>query len=552
MKKLDSYFFLTASFIIAAFSHEGLWSYLAAFIGYGIFFHALFFYEEKKKRFFIASIWFFSVQILQLSWMTSTEYMTSYFLFVYFFFALALGLEFGLLVFFLPKKKELKLVHILTTCSIWTLLEWSRLFFLSGFTWNPIGLALASNHYSLQLASIFGIYGLSFWVMGVNLLGLMAIYNKKALCFTIWIAFFLLPYFFGFAHEQIISKYFKKEKKLSVLLVQTSISPKQKEPLSENQKTFISPYAQWQRIFQFLNKADKKIDLIVFPEASLPFGAYNNIYQLEDILHIWKKVFQNTDWNFLPNLNGPLAYKIEDNFWKVSNAYISLAIANYFNAGVIIGLDDSDDDLKSYNSAFYFSPNSYDIKRYEKQILLPLVEYFPFPFFSQIASKFGINGFFTPGKEAKVFNGKVPLSISICYEETFGNIIKNARKKGAELLVNISNDGYFPTSKLPVKHFQLGKVRSVENGVPTIRCCNTGITGAVDCFGRVLKIYEEKNYEKSAGILQVDVPLTTYTTIYTTCGDSLIVCVSFLILAPAGYKKRKICAQFFKKSRTSS
>jgi apolipoprotein N-acyltransferase len=551
MKKLDSYFLLICSLAIVAFNQEGFLGYLAAFLGYALFFHSLSYYSESKKKcFLIATFWFFSVQVFQLSWMTSTIYMSSYFLIVYFLLALGLGLEFGLLSLFFPKNKKFGMSNILTICAFWTILEWSRLFFLSGFTWNPIGLALTNNHFSLQFASVLGIYGLSFWVMGVNLIGLKAFYSRKAKYLGLWIIFFLLPYFFGFVHEQIQSKNFKGNQSLSVVLVQTSLYPEEKELMPDNEKAFVSPYIQWQRILEFLKeKNDKKIDLIVLPEASLPFGAYNKIYSYDEFLQTWKNVFDKLNWDFLPALKNPLASQDEyqgKDFWKICNAYWALAIANYFNAEVIIGLDDRDSDYRSYNSAFYFLPNNYEIKRYEKQILLPLVEYFPFPFCSKIAARFGINGVFTPGKEAKVFYGKVPLSISICYEETFGNLIKNARKKGASLLVNITNDGYFPSSKLPKKHFELGKIRSVENGVPIIRACNTGITGAVDCFGRVIKIYGDENFEKIGGALHIEVPLNSYKTVYALCGDGLIIGLCFFILGINGYRKREDLKFFMK------
>ena len=106
------------------------------------------------------------------------------------------------------------------------------------------------------------------------------------------------------------------------------------------------------------------------------------------------------------------------------------------------------------------------------------------------------------------------------------------RKNGAKLFINITNDAWFPKSKLPKKHFDHGKIRSVENGVPIIRACNTGVTVGVDCFGKVLKKLEVKNIltERVAGTLYVDLPLNNYLTLYTLWGDKFIVVISFLIL----------------------
>ena len=96
--------------------------------------------------------------------------------------------------------------------------------------------------------------------------------------------------------------------------------------------------------------------------------------------------------------------------------------------------------------------------------------------------------------------------------------------KGAEMFVNISNDVWFPCSRLARQHFDHGIVRAVENGVPSIRACNTGITGGVDCFGRVLAVQQEQE----RGALEIKVPLNTFPTLYRLWGDGAILIPSAL------------------------
>jgi apolipoprotein N-acyltransferase len=549
-KKLDPiffYFLLLFSFLTVAF-YDGYLGYLTALLGYGLLFYLLFKCKTKKERFALAFFFFFFSELIHLSWMTSTTYVSLSFLVVYFFMAAALGVEFAVLALFVEKKQ--KISQILALCAFWTILEWSRLFFICGFSFSPIGLCYANNHFSMQLASIFGIYGLSFWVMLVNLFGLRAFYNKKLSSFVFWILLFAFPYFFGFINEKIQSRYFIEKQNLSVLLVQTALAPEQKDPWVDKNESFISPFIQWKRILTLLKEHEgKKIDLIVLPEAALPFGAYKNIYPFECFLSIWERIFGEQSLNFLPPLIEPIAHKSKEkreNDYKISNSYWSKAIANYFDADLVIGLDDRDFFLnESYNSAFYFSSKKEIAERYEKQILVPIVEYFPISLCQKIAKKYGIDDCFTKGKKNKVFYGKVPFAVSICYEETFGDLIRKSCKNGAKLLVNISNDGYFPSSKLPKKHFEHGKFRSVENGVPIIRACNTGITGVVDCFGRVLKTLDEKD----AGVAYVEVPIFSYDTIYTTCGDKLILGICFFLLINGLYFERKKILKRFKISR---
>ena len=178
---------------------------------------------------------------------------------------------------------------------------------------------------------------------------------------------------------------------------------------------------------------------------------------------------------------------------KVSNAFWAQAIANYFNAELIAGMDEEDKlEKKYYSAAFHFIPGGSQINRYEKQVLVPLAEYLPFEWCRSFVAYYGIEEFFTQGQECKVFNHKIPLSISICYEETFSNLIRDGRVKGARLFVNVTNDNWYPSSRLAAQHFDHGRLRAIENGVPLVRACNSGITAAVDSLGRTVAQMDEK------------------------------------------------------------
>lgn len=540
-KMLFSFLFFI-SLIIVAFGQSvwvGVLGYLASIFGFALFFKSLFFFEKKTYRFYLSTCWFFLIQLVQLSWMTSTDYVGLGILLVYFFMSFSLGLQFGFLSQLFPIKKEnLQWVQILSICSFWTLMEWSRLFFLSGFSWDPIGLALTNNHYSMQLASVFGVFGLSFWVLFTNLLTFKVFFTKngrKAIYFS-WGLIALFPYCFGFIHEYAQKINMVNQNSMSVLLIQTSLSPEQKEPSLTQAEQFVPPVEQWSRVLSFIkNYKGKKIDLIVLPEAAIPFGSHEGFYSMTSFLYTWQTTFGRSSFGFLPPLEEPLAKKIslnENLVWRLTNSYWAQAIANYMKAEVVIGLDYRDKQAKkNYNSGFHFIPFAAAHARYEKQVLVPMVEYFPFKWCGTIAANWGINDVFTPGTEAKVFQGIVPFSISICYEETYGHLMRYFRKNGAQLLVNISNDGWFPSSKLPIQHFELGKLRSVENGVPILRACNTGLTAGVDCFGRTIKVIGGKDFEKKAGALYVELPLNNYPTLYSIWGDNLIIYLSLSLLA---------------------
>jgi apolipoprotein N-acyltransferase len=197
----------------------------------------------------------------------------------------------------------------------------------------------------------------------------------------------------------------------------------------------------------------------------------------------------------------------------------------------------------TYNAAFHFFPLDFPYERYEKQILVPIGEYIPFRqwdrFAQFIGNQFGIYSSFDPGVESKVFKTPVPSGISICLEETFAHLIRQSRLKGAELFVNLTNDAWFPDSKLPYQHFDHGRVRAVENGVPILRACNSGISGAIDCFGRIVKTLPVE--KKGVSILSVSLPIRSYTTLYTIWGDGAILGISLsAMLSYFLFRKKKL------------
>jgi len=187
--------------------------------------------------------------------------------------------------------------------------------------------------------------------------------------------------------------------------------------------------------------------------------------------------------------------------------------------------------FRYHTVAYLFRPQTFAMQRYEKRVLVPMGEYIPFAFLRDLAAQYGISGSFTCGTCAKVLRSNAGvLGISICYEETLGDMMRQSRLKGAEILVNLTNDGWFPDYGLPKTHLEHARLRTVEMGIPLIRACNTGITVALDLFGREIASLGETPYEQEhmQDILVVDVPQYTYETPYTLFGDKLIVVLSTL------------------------
>src|SRR3989338_3961804 len=124
---------------------------------------------SQKQIGVVSFVWFFFVQLVQLSWLANLRYQGVYILLVYLLVSAGLALQFSFITRVVHKIFCLDWLSIGFIASIWTLFEWSRLYFLCGFAFNFSGIALSCSTLSLQIASLFGVLGMSFWFMVTNL-----------------------------------------------------------------------------------------------------------------------------------------------------------------------------------------------------------------------------------------------------------------------------------------------------------------------------------------------------------------------------------------------
>lgn len=479
---------------------------VSAVAGFALFFSI----DFPKRKFFFSSLWFAGIQLIQLGWMTSIEFQGYYILVVYVLLAAMLGMQFGLFTWTIPSQGTLSAGRIVASASLWACLEWSRLFFFCGFSLNPIGLALCHFVSSLQWASIWGILGLSFWVMLTNLVLLNVMRQRRGVATLYAASVAFLPYVFGFFHIQYHA--FQMEKtggKRHVALVQTALLPSEKVPNLYKMQQFISPFQQWHHILTSLTPLKHRfLDLIVLPEAVVPLQADVPIYSFVQVKKYLVALWGLQILSQFPPLEPPYAGSCFSNGVEeicVSNLFWSQTLCNHFNADVVVGLDYTDKSTrKNFNSAFYLRPHQSRVERYDKQILLPLAEYLPFSFLKQFTKHYGVVDFFTPGKGFKIWGSQAPFSPCICYEETFSGLIREAKLLGSQMVVNLTNDNYYPDSILHRQHLFHARLRTVENGIPLIRSCNAGISAVVNSLGQIVTQMDEGH----AGVL--DCQLNNY------------------------------------------
>jgi apolipoprotein N-acyltransferase len=480
--------------LVVAWGHPALCASLAPFAavaGFALFWQQLERTESQQRRFWLASLWFGAIQLVQNRWLVSLEYQGLYILALYLLISIAIGLQFGLLTFFLRRP--------LLMAAAWVVLERIRLLPLCGWSWNPVGMSLAT--YSLPMASLVGAYGLSFWVIWTNATLLQAWRTKAAQAWSAWALLALLPVAFTWIYPTPAGGTTRR-----VWLVQTGLTPAQKQPLPGREQEAIPLLTQWRHLIRLLPN-DGWPDLIVLPEATIPGSEERAIYHSDD----------------LASLSLPASCR--------SNGAIAQLLADRSGAMLVAGFDThlGAGDVRA--SAFCYGKMA--PQRYDKRVLLPAAEYLP-KWLTPIARWYGIQEGFTAGESAGLFEGPLRVAPLICYEETMGHLVRESAQLRPDLLVNLTNDGWYPSTRLPLHHLWHSRLRCAELGLPLVRACHTGITAGFDCRGNVIGMLgnDPKQWENLAGVLTLDMPLDQIVTPFRRFGEAplLILCLTLLCL----------------------
>lgn len=328
-----TYVFLIASYLIVVLGQPVfslLLSPLASCLGY-----ALCWYGVRKlsplKQGVVAGLWFFAVQLSLLAWMASIEFQGMYIIFVYGLLSVCLGVQFGIFSWGLSYCQKLTWVSCLFFAGIWTLLEWSRLLVLCGFSWNPVGMALTGYLPTLQLASWGGVYFLSWLVILMNLLMLRwwkapsaKLRNEALGAYGLIWTFGLLCLLYPYSEE--------KEGDLTVGLIQTGLTPSQKAILPGKEKGFVDPMQQWKMVCSYLQESEvKNWDLLAFPEAAFPRQAFESGYLYEQVMETLVSCFGKEILQKMPPLQAPFAQQRKySRHWYVSNAFWAQTLSSFF------------------------------------------------------------------------------------------------------------------------------------------------------------------------------------------------------------------------------
>ena len=329
-----------------------------------------------------------------------------------------------------------------------------------GFPWGNLGNSLASVPVCLQAASLFGVYGLVFWVALVNAVLTELIWWRRGdHTFPKWGVLFAV----GLSASLMLFGVFRLnapvevKKQVKVGLLQGNIEQGIKNKQRQHRHLILDKYQKLQK-----KAHDADVDLIVWPEASLPgsVGAHYKNYKL----------------------------------FGVPGAEPKIQAPPFSLVGAVLrekdqpSVGDTKGSYHLFNSAVMLDPQLNAVGRFDKSHLVPFGEYVPWPF-HQLVRKIVPNvGRFQPGHGQKPIEIKrgdraVKVGATVCYEGVFPEISRRLVNDGAELLVNMTNDAWYGYSSAPWQHLYMYRLRSVETGRPFVRATNTGITAWIDPHG---------------------------------------------------------------------
>lgn len=407
---------------------------------------------------------------------------------------------------------------------IWLGYEYLR---TKGFLGYPYGITGYSQWRIIpliQIAGITGVWGVSALVTfpsfylaealknfsGGGLRGIggaiAAFFRREKIPAVLWAAALAASLIFGIA----VNKDFSSAPKARIALIQHNTDPWEatKAP------------TQWQITEAYRKDLTTLLRLSNEAIASRP----------EPQLIVWPETA------FVPRIYWHLTLRDDQDIWPLVREL--LAYLSSKDVPFLIGNDDGRMDAAinpnpaekyriDYNAAMLFE-NGAISGIYRKLHLVPFTEHFPYqrqlPFIYDALEKADTH-FWQKGDEATVFSGPgFTFSAPICFEDTFGYLSRNFVLRGADVLINLSNDAWSNSLPAQYQHLSMAVFRAVENYRPMVRSTSSGQTCAVDPRGRVTAMAEPF----SETWLNVSVPLVRGDTFYTLYGDYLALIFTFV------------------------
>jgi len=399
--------------------------------------------------------------------------------------------------------------YLITAPALFVSLEHLRSWFFTGFGFSSLGYSQSYNLPIIQIADITGQYGVSFVIILVNA-GIYSIFaedktkGEKIRTIAVICSVFFAMLVYGF----ITLNSTKEAPTIRSSVIQPDI-PQDVKNERWGKKSI------WEDCVELtLKTAKDKPEIVVWPESATG-TIFNDSFELHKQLSRLTKAL---------------------------------------GCDIILGSVYRKGGKEIFNTAFHISKNGKVKNRYDKIHLLPFGEYMPLPkIFFFISRLVPAISDFSPGKEYKLFTlnesrknyRKIKFSVTICYESLFPNMMRRFVKRGAFFLINISNDAWFGKTAGPYQHFDVNIFRAIENRIPIIRSANTGISGFIDKYGRVIQ--RTPTFTKTH--ISSELELRNEVTFYTRFGDIfayLCMLIAICALLASKFSPKSIAVPPFK------
>ncbi|WP_164503779.1 apolipoprotein N-acyltransferase [Rickettsiales endosymbiont of Stachyamoeba lipophora] len=364
--------------------------------------------------------------------------------------------------------------------AIFVICEILRAKILTGFPWNLIGYSLAFNDELIQIASFGGIYILSFVSILIGTILYYAIIHNSLYKLLSAVLIMAAIYIFGYYRLPAFPEFTNK----SVKIIQANIKQELKWDEQRKYQEFIKHI--------HLTKANARVnDIIIWPESAVP-------YALNQFADLKKFIINN-----LPANSYLLTGAIQVNM--VQNEILNL-----------------------WTSLYILSTNNHlEHKIYNKTKLVPFGEFIPFRDILPIDKVTPGQIDYSPGSENSylILDNLIILPL-ICYEAIFPKHNLNPNVK-YDLIINITNDGWFGDSFGPYHHFHMSRLRAVELGLPLVRAANTGISTVIDAYGKIIS-FTKLNHE---AVLESYIPKAIPSTFFAkNLDDNIILAILFKLI----------------------
>ena len=392
-----------------------------------------------------------------------------------------LSLFTGLFSCFTSFLKDSRFFVLFMAC-FWVGLEYAKAHFLTGFPWCLLGYSQFKHLYIIQIADLFGVYGLSFLIVVVNGVLYRALFSSprptgRVLRWEIPLAAILMmgTLFYGHYRLSNISLETDETKKINAAVIQGNIDQSLKWNPQFQAQTVLTYERLTQSTFSF------EPQIIVWPETSLPFFFQNN----RDFV--------------------PLIFSLS----KKSGATLIFGSPAFKR---------TKGHVEFFNRAYMIEPRALDVSHYDKIHLVPFGEYVPLkkflPFIHRLVQSAGD---FTSGASAlPLKTDGISVGVLICFEGIFPELARDLTANGATLLVNLTNDAWYGMTSAPFQHLSMAVFRCVENRRPMLRAANTGISAFIGPDGR---IQETSDLFSEAVLMQtISIPAPKKS-LYTRIGD---------------------------------